>query len=106
LLAARTLAPRQIAAFVALARERAGERAPRWLAVGDGALRFREHLEGSGALVPPDRAALHRVDAEAICDIGSRAAAASPEQILPDYRRRPDAEIAPQSAAAVGGSRW
>jgi tRNA threonylcarbamoyladenosine biosynthesis protein TsaB len=71
-----------------------------WLAVGDGAVRYREQLERAGATVPGDASPLHRVSAEAICKLGLHATVtAELEAILPDYRRRPDAEIALESAA-------
>ena len=72
-----------------------------WLAIGDGAVRYREQLESAGATVPSDSSPLHRVSAEAICELGARATATSAqiEAILPDYRRRPDAEIALEGAA-------
>jgi tRNA threonylcarbamoyladenosine biosynthesis protein TsaB len=72
-----------------------------WLAVGDGAVRYREQLESAGATVPEDGSPIHRVSAEAICDLGAHATVASSqiEAILPDYRRRPDAEIALDGAA-------
>ena len=65
----------------------------RWLAVGDGAVRFREVLEPSGATVPADGSPLHRVSALAIADL---AAGAPPDgrDVVPDYLRLPDAEIA------------
>jgi tRNA A37 threonylcarbamoyladenosine modification protein TsaB len=72
-----------------------GEHGRRWLAVGDGAVRFRGHLEEVGVAVPEDRSPLHLVSAGAICDLATRApVAASYETLVPDYRRRPDAEIA------------
>jgi tRNA threonylcarbamoyladenosine biosynthesis protein TsaB len=75
------------------AQERGGEHGGRWLAVGDGAVRYRSHLESAVVAVPADSSPLHLVDAEAICDLGARAeAVASYEEIIPDYRRRPDAE--------------
>jgi tRNA threonylcarbamoyladenosine biosynthesis protein TsaB len=72
-----------------------------WSAVGDGAVRYREQLRSAGATVPADASPLHRVSAEAICELGARAAGPSSliEAILPDYRRRPDAEIALEGAA-------
>ncbi len=72
-----------------------------WLAIGDGAVRYREQLERAGATVPGDASPLHRVSAEAICALGARAPAPSSqlEATLPDYRRRPDAEIALEGAA-------
>jgi len=42
----------------------------RWLAVGDGAVRYRTHLERA-AIVPADSSPLHRVDARAICELGA-----------------------------------
>ena len=78
----------------------------RWLAVGDGAVRYRGHLDAAGVAVPEDSSPLHLVGAEAICDLGARAAvAARSEAIVPDYRRRPDAEVALERAPALEGSR-
>jgi tRNA threonylcarbamoyladenosine biosynthesis protein TsaB len=95
LMPARALAPEDLGAFAQEAEQRAGEHAARWLAVGDGALRFRGHLELAGVRVPADSSPLHLVSAQAVCDLGARApAVASYEEIVPDYRRRPDAEIA------------
>jgi tRNA threonylcarbamoyladenosine biosynthesis protein TsaB len=65
-----------------------------WLAVGDGALRFREYLEAIAVAVPGDTSPLHRVDAGVLCELALSAPAGDPEAVLPDYRRRPDAEIA------------
>ncbi len=80
-----------------------GRREGGWLALGDGAIRFREHLELAGASVPEDRSPLHLVDARAICALGADARATSRyEQIVPDYRRRADAEIALEGAGALG----
>jgi tRNA threonylcarbamoyladenosine biosynthesis protein TsaB len=72
-----------------------GEPGGSWLAIGDGAIRYREHLVRAGALVPPDDSALHRISATAICDLGAAGGpAVGYQQIEPDYGRRPDAEIA------------
>jgi tRNA threonylcarbamoyladenosine biosynthesis protein TsaB len=73
-----------------------------WLAVGDGALRFREHLEAIAVAVPEDASPLHRVDAGVVCELALDAPAGALEAVLPDYRRRPDAEIALQRAADTG----
>jgi tRNA threonylcarbamoyladenosine biosynthesis protein TsaB len=74
-----------------------------WLAVGDGAVRFRQHLENAGVAVPWDRSCLHMVSAEAICDLATGVpAAAKYEEIVPNYRRRPDAELAQEDLAAAG----
>jgi hypothetical protein len=71
-----------------------------WLAVGDGAVRYREQVEAAGAVVPGDRDSMHRVTAEAVCRLGAHL---HPETaVVPDYRRRPDAELALERAAARG----
>ncbi len=91
----RALAPEDLASVVTGAEGRGGEQLASWLAVGDGAIRFRGHLESAGVEVPADSSPLHLVGAQAICELGVRApAVASYEEIVPDYRRWPDAEIA------------
>ncbi len=71
-----------------------------WLAVGDGALRYREELAPGAARVPAPDSPLHRLSGAAICEL---AAAGTParalEEVLPDYRRRPDAELALAASA-------
>ncbi len=74
-------------------------RAERWLALGDGAILYRETFERAGVHVAEDRCEHHRIRAHAICELGEQAAA-SGESVLPDYRRRPDAEIALEGAQA------
>jgi tRNA threonylcarbamoyladenosine biosynthesis protein TsaB len=64
---------------------------PDTLAIGDGALRFRDAFECAGIAVAPAGSPLHAVGAAAICRLaisGHTVAAA------PDYRRLADAEIA------------
>lgn len=73
-----------------------------WLAIGDGAVRYRSQLEALEIEVPADTSALHRVSGAAICALacpreGAQDVAA-PAAVLPDYLRRPDAEIALQGA--------
>jgi tRNA threonylcarbamoyladenosine biosynthesis protein TsaB len=85
------LAPDELADNVARA---ADARARGWLAVGDGAVRYRAQLAAGGVTVPPDDSPWHLVSARAICELGSRAAPAKRlQELLPDYRRRPDAEL-------------
>jgi tRNA threonylcarbamoyladenosine biosynthesis protein TsaB len=106
----RALAPQELASVVAEAErvvesERAAGAAPRgWLAVGDGAVRFRDQLEAAGVEVPVDASPLHLVSAAAICELGAHAASAGLHEIVPDYRRRPDAELALVSAGPGGAS--
>jgi tRNA threonylcarbamoyladenosine biosynthesis protein TsaB len=106
LAAPAALAPQSLPNVIAAVEERETEREQErgWLAVGDGAVRYREQLESAGVAVPDDRSSLHRVSAAAICELG--VAAASPgsrREVVPDYRRRPDAELALETATAVGG---
>jgi tRNA threonylcarbamoyladenosine biosynthesis protein TsaB len=61
------------------------------LAVGDGAVRFREELERAGAAVPADRSPAHRVSALEVCRLGAAGEAAERDGLVPDYRREPDA---------------
>jgi tRNA threonylcarbamoyladenosine biosynthesis protein TsaB len=98
LMSPRAVAPEDLASVVS-ARVGAARATGSWLAVGDGAVRFRDHLETADMTVPADASPLHLVNAEAVCDLGVRApAVAVREAILPDYRRRPDAEIALEGA--------
>jgi tRNA threonylcarbamoyladenosine biosynthesis protein TsaB len=82
------------------------EPAQRWEAIGDGAVRFRGDLESAAVTVPPDSSPLHLLSAEAICALGARAQAVAIDRaIVPDYRRRPDAEIALERKRAVAAAR-
>jgi tRNA threonylcarbamoyladenosine biosynthesis protein TsaB len=69
---------------------------PGWLAVGDGAVRFREPLERAGAVIPADDAPQHRVSALQICRLGAEGQPADRDALLPDYRREPDATPRPE----------
>jgi tRNA threonylcarbamoyladenosine biosynthesis protein TsaB len=93
----RALAPEDLGEIVeqVSARREDGQSAE-WRAVGDGAVRFRGQLQDAGVTVPRDSSPLHLLSGQAICALGaSGAAVAVPtrEAILPDYCRRPDAEI-------------
>ena len=59
-------------------------------AVGDGAVRYRDVLEGSGALVPPDESAVHVPWARHHALLASEFGPA--EAAEPIYLRAPDAE--------------
>jgi tRNA threonylcarbamoyladenosine biosynthesis protein TsaB len=73
-----------------------------WLAAGDGALRFRAELEAAGVEVAPDDSSLHLLRAVAVCELGALERPARVQEILPDYRRRPDAELALQGGKTAG----
>jgi len=63
------------------------------LAVGDGAIRFKDQLQAAGVAVPADPSPLHSVDAAVICRLAELAPAPDPGGVVPCYVRRPDAEI-------------
>lgn len=98
LLAPRAVRPADLGAL--LARLRESRPGGDWLAVGDGALRYREALQEHGALLPEDASPLHRPDAGRICELALAAPAGDLEAVLPEYVRRPDAEIALQGAGS------
>jgi tRNA threonylcarbamoyladenosine biosynthesis protein TsaB len=61
-----------------------------WLAVGDGAIRFRDRLVPV-ADVPGDDSTLHRVSALAVCRLAKVAPTVDRDALLPEYVRPPDA---------------
>jgi tRNA threonylcarbamoyladenosine biosynthesis protein TsaB len=61
-------------------------------AVGDGAVRFREELEGAGIAVPADGSSVHRIGAAPLCRLGAEGEPAERDRLLPDYLREPDAK--------------
>ena len=87
------LAPESLAAVAA--RAVPGIPASDWLAVGDGAIRFREHLEQARIVVPPDAALVHRISAGPLCRLAGSSPGLAPEALIPDYVRIPDADLAP-----------
>ena len=79
---------RQDGSFVALPA--AVFEAPGRTCVGDGAVRYREHLEGAGALVPPDESELHLP--RACFHAGLARDFGAPDGLRPIYVRAPDAD--------------
>jgi tRNA threonylcarbamoyladenosine biosynthesis protein TsaB len=61
-----------------------------WLAVGDGAVRFRDRLEPA-AEVPADASPLHGASALAVCRLAREAHPIDRDALLPEYVRLPDA---------------
>jgi tRNA threonylcarbamoyladenosine biosynthesis protein TsaB len=61
-------------------------------AVGDGAVRFRAHLEPAGVPVPPPGSALHRVGAAGLARLARQAPLVARDALLPEYVRSPDAK--------------
>ncbi len=72
--------------------ERIRDEAVSPLAVGDGATRYREALEGGGATAPPDGSRAHVVRGLSICRLAVDVAPVAVEAVLPDYLRLPDAK--------------
>ena len=97
----RPLAPELIEELARETARSSGGRARRWLAVGDGALRYGEHLRAECIELAGADSPLHLVSAAVICELGALAPAESAHELVPDYRRRPDAELA---LAHAGGS--
>jgi tRNA threonylcarbamoyladenosine biosynthesis protein TsaB len=87
LLPPRALSPRELAEMIA-------PRGCAVLAIGDGAVEFRQVLEHSGAVVPEDGSRLHRVSAVNHCRLAIGRPAGGPDEVGPEYLRVPDAEIA------------
>jgi tRNA threonylcarbamoyladenosine biosynthesis protein TsaB len=73
-----------------------------WLAVGDGAVAFRDHLEPAAIAVPVDGHPSHRVSAVAICRLASTTAPTPRDMLVPDYVRLPDAEETRRRKARQG----
>ena len=87
LLATAAVRPQELAA---LADPAAGA----WLAVGDGAVRFRHQLEPADVTVPADGSPLHRVSAIAIGRLALHSEPVERDALIPEYVRLPDAEAA------------
>jgi tRNA threonylcarbamoyladenosine biosynthesis protein TsaB len=68
------------------------------LAIGEGAVAFREVLELSGAFVPDADSGLHRVTAINHCRIARELDPRDPARVQPEYLRLPDAELARRAA--------
>jgi tRNA threonylcarbamoyladenosine biosynthesis protein TsaB len=90
---ARVLAPGELAGVIEEADRAAGANL-QWTAVGDGALCYREQLETAAVRILPSESLLHLVSAAAICELGTCGTVARLNEMVPDYRRRPDAELA------------
>jgi tRNA threonylcarbamoyladenosine biosynthesis protein TsaB len=95
LAAGRALPPGELGAVLA----EAGLADAAILGVGDGAVRYRAELEAAGVSVPPDSSPEHLLRGAAICELGIAGPVAGYGDVLPDYLRRPDAELALEAAA-------
>jgi tRNA threonylcarbamoyladenosine biosynthesis protein TsaB len=98
LAAPRALAPERVPALL----DAAGLSGEAPVAIGDGALRYRDAFASAGADVPGESSPLHLLRAAAVCELGLAVPAVTYGEVLPDYLRRPDAELALH--AAGGGA--
>lgn len=95
--ASHTLVPTEMSGL--LTRAEASTGLARWMAVGDGATRYRDAIECLGVVVPDGSSSLHRIDACSLCELGELAPRGGVD-VVPDYLRRPDAEIAIEGAVS------
>jgi tRNA threonylcarbamoyladenosine biosynthesis protein TsaB len=93
LVAPAAVAPERLVATLA-------ETGRRWLAVGDGAVAFRQVLGRSGTRVPDDDATLHRASALAHCRLATGLRPQNPNDVRPEYLRLPDAELTLRAGAS------
>jgi len=85
LLSARLLAPQELARRL----EQIGLGV---LAIGDGAVAFREVLDQPGVCVPQDASELHRVTARRHIELAPGEPVTPLDRLAPDYQRPPDAK--------------
>ncbi len=71
-----------------------------WVAVGDGAVRYRGELEPAGIEVPPDADPRHRVSAAALAGLAAAGTPIPVATLVPDYVRLPDAQVQHRRVAA------
>jgi tRNA threonylcarbamoyladenosine biosynthesis protein TsaB len=72
------------------------------MAVGDGAIRFRDVLEAAGIVVPAVDSTVHRVDAAVHARLATALEPDAADAVLPAYLRLPDAELALRERRATG----
>lgn len=105
LIAPRAFKPEALPGIAELLGPRRAQPGRAWLAVGDGALRYRKALETGGIEVPADTCPLHVIDAGAICELAAESVASGPlERVVPDYRRAPDAATSRATGAVLEGA--
>jgi tRNA threonylcarbamoyladenosine biosynthesis protein TsaB len=71
------------------------------LAVGDGAVAFREVFERAAAVVPEPDSRLHKVSAISHCRLAAHLQGRPADEVHPEYLRLPDAEIARRRSATT-----
>ena len=108
------LFPEELSEIVELSERQGAPPGRRWRAVGDGALLYEQALADGGVELLARDSPLHLIDGATVCELGALASivgSGSPETVLPDYRRSPDAALArgaeptvakPPAAATAG----
>jgi hypothetical protein len=91
----RALNPDQLAQELSTSRQLIPDRT---LAVGDGAVAFRDVLERSGVAIPADHSDCHRVTAVSHCQLAWSLPTRQPDDVHPCYVRLPDAELGRRAA--------
>jgi tRNA threonylcarbamoyladenosine biosynthesis protein TsaB len=86
----RAIKPDELAEFLGASGQLVLDRT---LAVGDGALAFRNILESSGVAIPDDESECHRVTASSHCRLAWSLQGRPPDEVHPCYVRLPDAEL-------------
>ena len=71
-------------------------------AVGDGAIKLREQLNGQGIAVPSGDDPIHLVSAAAMLDLARALDPAKPDEVVPNYIRPPDAKVSSRESWLVG----
>jgi tRNA threonylcarbamoyladenosine biosynthesis protein TsaB len=74
---------------------------PGLMAIGDGALAFRDDLERGQVYVPDEASELHRVTAAGHCRLARLLPVTPPDELHPDYQRPPDAQPRPALSLAA-----
>ncbi|MFT4049053.1 MAG: tRNA (adenosine(37)-N6)-threonylcarbamoyltransferase complex dimerization subunit type 1 TsaB [Solirubrobacterales bacterium] len=72
------------------------------IAVGDGALKYRNELGAAGVAVAPPDDELHVVSAAAILELSDALPAHRPDEVVPNYIRPPDAKVSSRESWLVG----
>lgn len=92
LLAPRAIAPCAVRELIAQARAAAGAR--ELVAVGDGVPMLSQELERAGVIVPQPAGDAQLIDGGALARLGALGRPVAIVEVLPDYCRAPDAQIA------------
>ena len=74
-------------------------------AVGDGAIKLREQLNGQGVAVPSGDDPIHLVSAAAMLDLARELEPAKPDEVVPNYIRPPDAKVSSRESWLVGAAK-